>query len=106
MDDIPEWFIDKYGQPYLQDNNYEYISGGIINMVHEFVKTVISYYPNELQGLLDLDSEQKIKEFLNSTVHITQFINYYPDQGKLLTKTGYALLEQNRQKLEETIEAM
>ena len=50
MDYIDQSFINKYGLPWPQDDNYEYISGGIINMVHEFVKTITLYFDEELNA--------------------------------------------------------
>jgi len=43
-------FINKYGKPSDADNNYEYISGGIVNMVQEFTKTLLTYFDVELSG--------------------------------------------------------
>jgi hypothetical protein len=45
---IPQSFITKYGQPWPQDNNLQYISAGIVNMVQELVKTIVTYFTPEL----------------------------------------------------------
>ncbi|CAD8140235.1 unnamed protein product [Paramecium octaurelia] len=45
---VPQTFINQYGLPAAEDNNYEYISGRIINMVQEFSKKLQMYYSTEL----------------------------------------------------------
>lgn len=90
---VPESFVQKYGKPYPQDNNYEYISGGIINTVQEFAKTLQTNFAKEKQ-YRELESEERvIREFLNTTVHVNQFIEYFLDNGKLFTKIGNNLFQ-------------
>ena len=74
--DYPANFTATYGKPYPQDNNYEYVSGGIINMVHEFMKTIRIYFDHETNSDVadNLAESQKyrdeIVQFLNSTNHV------------------------------------
>lgn len=48
MEDFSADFISKYGKPEKADNNCEYISGGIVGMVHEFTKSVVINFSEEL----------------------------------------------------------
>ncbi|CAD8137834.1 unnamed protein product [Paramecium pentaurelia] len=99
---VPKSFIDQYGQPIAEDNNYEYVSGGIINMVQEFSKTLQMYYYTELVNkMLSNDSAFEISQYLRSKVHITQQVEYFLDTGKLLSTVGYNLYEQNQSKLNQ-----
>ncbi|CAD8046089.1 unnamed protein product [Paramecium sonneborni] len=99
---VPQNFIDEYGQPVAEDNNYEYVSGGIINMVQEFSKNLQMYYYTELVSKkLSNDSLLEISQYLRSKVHITQQVEYFLDTGKLLSTVGYNLFEQNQSKLNQ-----
>ena len=70
-------------------------------MVHEFIKTLVINYSEELSKKFD-ENKDLILNFLKSSSHITEFISYYVDQGKLLTKMELELYDQNRKKLDET----
>jgi len=56
------------------DDSYEYISGGVVNAVHEFSKTLHSYWNTELLGKESNITLEELKSFLNSKTHKTQFV--------------------------------
>lgn len=56
------------------DDSYEYISGGIVNAVHEFSKTLHSYWDTELDGRESNITLVELRTFLNSKTHKTQFV--------------------------------
>ncbi|KAM3128636.1 hypothetical protein pb186bvf_019265 [Paramecium bursaria] len=103
--DIPQSFIDKYGQPYPQDNNNEYISGGIILIVQELSKQIQIYFAYELNNL-QLTNNDQSKQYLNSSAHVNGFIQYFLDQGKLLTNIRNNLFQQNKSKLSQATTIM
>lgn len=73
-------------------------------MVHEFVKTITQFYYEELHKedqVLSLEEKKhQVIQYLNSTSHITQFLEHFTDQGKLLSDIAYQLLFFNRKMLD------
>ena len=66
---IPNSFINKYGSPSVADDNYEYISGGIVNMVQEFSKTILTYFDTEISKNVEevinyLNNQDENKNFI------------------------------------------
>lgn len=59
------------------DNSYEYISGGIVNAVHEFSKSLQSFWSQELQGKASNQTFAEVRAFLMSQTHKTQFTEHF-----------------------------
>jgi hypothetical protein len=51
---MPTDFVKKFGKPWPQDSNAQYVSAGIVNMVQELVKTIVTYFSDEIKGDLSI----------------------------------------------------
>ncbi|CAD8092159.1 unnamed protein product [Paramecium primaurelia] len=104
---VPDSFKTTYGNPWLEDNNFDYLSGGITGCVQEFTKTLNLYFSKEiLLKQFQVSTTQEAVSFLKTQIHINQFVEYYLDSGKLLSIIGDNLFEQNQSKLQQATTIM
>jgi hypothetical protein len=57
-------------------------------MVQELSKTIVTYYAEELTSKLSTWPDKSLRDYMNSTSHMNQFVMFFTDQGKLLTTIG------------------
>ncbi|CAD8203797.1 unnamed protein product [Paramecium octaurelia] len=104
---VPDSFKATYGNPWLEDNNFDYLSGGITGCVQEFTKTLNLYFSKEIQSKqLQVKTISEAVSFLKTQIHINQFVEYFLDSGKLLQIIGDNLFEQNQSKLQQATTIM
>ncbi|CAD8115189.1 unnamed protein product [Paramecium sonneborni] len=104
---VPQSFITTFGKPWLEDNNFDYLSGGITGCVQEFTKTLNLYFSKEIQlKQMQVTTLSETVSYLKTQIHLNQFVEYYLDSGKLLSIIGDNLFEQNQSKLSQATTIM
>ncbi|CAD8051238.1 unnamed protein product [Paramecium sonneborni] len=79
------------------DNSLDYISGGIVDMVHEFSKTLKTFWQSNDYAITDYN---QLESFLSGQVHTTQFIHHFLFQGKIMEQIASTMLSLNKSTLD------
>ncbi|CAD8050075.1 unnamed protein product [Paramecium sonneborni] len=82
------------------DNSQDYVSGGIVDMVHEFSKTLKTFWQTNDYAIID---EIQLEQFLSGQVHTTEFIHHFLFQGKIMEQIASTMLSLNKNTLDSVI---
>ncbi|CAD8134451.1 unnamed protein product [Paramecium octaurelia] len=82
------------------DNSLDYLSGGIVDMVHEFSKTLKTFW--QLNDFAITDEDQ-LEKFLSGQVHTTEFVHHFLFQGKIMEQIANTMLNLNKSTLDSVI---
>ncbi|CAK71269.1 unnamed protein product (macronuclear) [Paramecium tetraurelia] len=82
------------------DNSLDYLSGGIVNMVHEFSKTLKTFWQLNDYAITD---ENQLEKFLSGQVHTTEFVHHFLFQGKIMEQIANTMLNLNKSTLDSVI---
>ncbi|CAD8159175.1 unnamed protein product [Paramecium octaurelia] len=86
--------------PASSDNSLDYISGGIVDMVHEFSKTLKTFWQSNDYAITD---EDQLEHFLSGQVHTTEFTHHFLFQGKIMEQIASTMLNLNKSTLDSVI---
>ncbi|CAD8054058.1 unnamed protein product [Paramecium primaurelia] len=82
------------------DYSLDYLSGGIVDMVHEFSKTLKTFWQITDFAITD---EDQLEKFLSGQVYTTEFVHHFLFQGKIMEQIAYTMLNLNKTTIDSVI---